>query len=143
MILILGGVLKFFDAVFFSSIVYHGPESDSVHFLKLTFPRQCSIFCSCCKKHFHIFNKEWNLSEPVCILPDQLLNGRQFFRTSSQKQIARKSFSKGTLKGLIHSCLGGPCHQLPASPQGSQPSSSMTCYIQEPRVFCGLYFQSP
>lgn len=34
-----------FDTVFFSSTVYYGPESDSIKFLNLKLPRQCSIFC--------------------------------------------------------------------------------------------------
>ena len=62
-----------FDAVFFSSTVYPGPENDSVKFLNLKIPRQCSIFCSCCKQYFCIFSKEWNLYDPVYVLPDQLL----------------------------------------------------------------------
>lgn len=68
MILIFWGAFAFiFEAVFFfSSTVYYGPESDSIKFLNLKIPRQCSIFCSCCKKYFCILIKNGIYAKP-CI----------------------------------------------------------------------------
>lgn len=137
-----------FDAVFFffSSTVYHWPGTDSIKFLNPKIPRQCSIFCSCCKKYFCIFNKEWNFYEPLYILSDQHFNVHYYYiRTSSCKWLTRKSLSD---EGCCQPRPQRPDSQLSGKPLppaawGPAPQLHRRDLLQEPAGLCWVHFISP
>lgn len=148
MILIFSGAFFHFwcSIFFFPSTVYHWPETDSIKFLNPKIPRQCSIFCSCCKKDFCIFNKEWNFYEPLYILSDQLFNVHYYYiRTSSCKWLTRKSLSD---EGCWQPRPQRPDSQLSGKPLppaawGPAPGPRRRDLSQEPGGLCWVHFVSP
>lgn len=94
---------------------------------------------SCCKKYFCIFNKEWNLWEPVCIF--YLINFFMSIMISLRLVPISRQQGKPFKKGPVTATAAKAC--LPAA-QGAPPEpcagSGVTWY---PRGLYGLNFLCP